>query len=323
MHTIAGKTAQKDTEAAAILALMRVPGVGRVAVRQVVHAARVAGMPIAALLGMSRRKAAGVVPVGFDRVPEVLARCGRAHVARAEQLLRDLTASGIMVLCLSHQAYPESLSRSLGKAAPPLLFISGNPALLEEPAAAVVGARLASQRGLALAGHCARTFSEAGVPVVSGGAAGVDTSAHAGAVESGGKTVVVLPQGILTYRPLAFIERAIAAGRASVVSEFLPDAAWETHAAVTRNATISALARMVCVIEPRKVGGSMCTARCAFEQGKRVVAYCPDRGGLARRHLRHAGALDLVGDSGRLNAGRLLELWRSASDPWAAQGELL
>jgi predicted Rossmann fold nucleotide-binding protein DprA/Smf involved in DNA uptake len=108
----------------------------------------------------------------------------------------------------------------------------------------------------------------------------------------------------------------LAQGRAVIVSQFAPDARWQTHAAVTRNATISALARMVCVIEPKKIGGSIRTARAAVAQGKRVLFYCPEAGPHSpARLLRQAGALDLVPPDHSFCPESLLNQWTSAPAP--------
>jgi predicted Rossmann fold nucleotide-binding protein DprA/Smf involved in DNA uptake len=131
-------------------------------------------------------------------------------------------------------------------------------------------------------------------------------------LRNGGKTVVVLPQGILTYRGPALLFDAIQDGRAAVVSEFAPDMAWETHAAVTRNTTISAFSLLVCVIEPKKTGGSVRTARCALAQGKRVLVY-PARGcASVVQSLSNGGALELVEGLLPVGLDELADLWRTA-----------
>lgn len=198
----------------------------------------------------------------------------------------------------------------------------GDLALLARPSAAVVGARDPSERGLSLARACAAFFARERIPVVSGGARGIDAAAHDAALACGGATAVVLPQGLLTYRVPRPLFEAIEEGRAAIVSEFVPDTDWETRAAVTRNATISALSRLVCVIEPKKTGGSIRTARCALAQRKRVLVYCaPDQRSTGRM-LKQAGAQDLVDHTGNPDPEYLQTIWRMAPQPVAQQTEL-
>ncbi|HPU96797.1 MAG TPA: DNA-processing protein DprA, partial [Candidatus Hydrogenedentes bacterium] len=109
--------------------------------------------------------------------------------------------------------------------------------------------------------------------VVSGGAAGIDAAAHNAALESGGNTIFIVPADILGYCP-AWIEAAIS-GRALFLSESLPGALWTTHAAVQRNRLIAAMAQAVWVVEPRKEGGSIRTARIAAGLNRPVACYRP------------------------------------------------
>ena len=97
------------------------------------------------------------------------------------------------------------------------------------------------------------------------------------------------------------------------LSEFPPDMGWETHAAVTRNATISAMSRLLCVIEPKKTGGSIRTARCALAQGKLVLVYPAQGFAAVAQTLARAGALELVGGASPVRLEALPDLWRNAT----------
>src|SRR5690606_24865428 len=100
-------------------------------------------------------------------------------------------------------------------------------------------------------------------------------------------------------------------GRAIVLSQFAPLSAWATHAAVTRNATIAALSRVVCVIEPRKAGGSMRTGRCALAIGRPVFVAGGDDALHGAEVLRRAGAQPVLGRGG-LAVEALQQAWRAA-----------
>ena len=80
--------------------------------------------------------------------------------------------------------------------APPLLFVEGDPALLERPQLAMVGSRRASRTGLDTACAFARSLAGGGFVVTSGLALGIDGAAHQGALEVGGATVAVLGTGL-------------------------------------------------------------------------------------------------------------------------------
>jgi DNA processing protein len=159
---------------------------------------------------------------------------------------------------------------------PPQLWIrgGGDPAVLERPCLAVVGARSCSSYGRAVARSLARDAAAAGVVVVSGLARGIDGEAHRGALDAGGVTAAVLGCGIdrdypATHRELA---RSIIESGGLVLSEYEPGvepAPWRFPA---RNRIISGLSQVTVVIEARERSGALITADFALEQGREVMA---------------------------------------------------
>jgi DNA processing protein len=250
------------------------------------------------------------LPSGSDALAAPL-RASRRQQPCAQDLVRDVVQAGGAVLCMGEPGYPPALTAQMGEQAPPLLFCRGNVDLLRAPLAAVVGTRTPSARGLRLARACTTELLGAGAGIVSGGADGVDTAAHALAIADRGYTVVVLPQGILTYRAPDYLRVALDAGRAAVASQFSPVTHWATHAAVTRNATIAALGRLVCVVEPHKAGGSMRTGRRGLEQGKPVFCVINARLPEAGHTLVRAGAQPLADDRDNLRRDALLAAWHA------------
>lgn len=256
--------------AADVLALKWVPGAGNVAVRLILECLRRQDAPLETLLGKPLAELISFFPSGQERLAEILHECDARLQKRAAALMRTLEQASVLPVLSGTPAYPAVLESHLGKAAPVLFFAQGSISLLYQAAAGIVGTRAPSRKGARLAQECARVFAERGIPVVSGGARGVDTAAHESALGAGGSTLLILPQGILTYRASPRYAKALSDGALLLISEFAPEAEWQTHAAVTRNATISALSRMILVIEPRSVNGSLRTARQAVDQGKPV-----------------------------------------------------
>ena len=221
-----------------------------------------AGWPIARVLAAH--------PLLTPRQAEWVAQMPWAEWAACEEGLRKAEAAGVRVVCRGEAGYPAAFEACLGADAPPLLYYTGDLALASAVAGAVVGTRSPSRNGLRMAGRCAAALVRGGTVVVSGAAAGVDTAAHEAALRDGGRSVAVFPQGLLTLAPCDAWREAVAEGRLLLLSECPPHAGWQTHAAVARNRLIAALARAVCVVEPRKMGGSIQTARHAAAQGKAV-----------------------------------------------------
>jgi len=206
-------------------------------------------------------------------VPDALAAgiLERSRGSEVEKALQWAAQPEHRVLTLADTEYPKQL---LEIADPPaLLYVAGNARLLSSPALAVVGSRNATPQGLKNAQSFARTFSEAGLVIVSGLAIGVDSAAHSGGLEGRGSTIAVLGTGIdIVYprrnEPLA--QEILLRG--ALVSEFPLGTPPNAGNFPRRNRLISGLARGCLVVEATLDSGSLITARLAAEQGREVLA---------------------------------------------------
>jgi DNA processing protein len=157
-------------------------------------------------------------------------------------------------------------------------------------AVAIVGSRRATVEGMALARSLAAELAGRDVVVVSGGALGIDTAAHRGALDAGGRTVAVLGTGLdIVYpeRNRALFDQIVASGGA-LVSMFPDGTPPRAGNFVARNALISGLSHAVVVVEAAERSGSLSTAARALSQG-RLVCAVPGSPGAAR--LLGEGAL--------------------------------
>lgn len=200
-----------------------------------------------------------------------------ADVARAAA-----RAVGLEVVCRHHAAYPLALQDDPGGAA--VLHVRGGLDRLgaltgggdpdrQVPAVAIVGARRAGPDALEVARGLGRALSAAGVTVVSGLALGVDSAAHEGAVDGGGRTIAVLATGADRTYPrskVALGERVAAAG--VLLSELPPGTPPYRWAFPARNRTIAGLAQLTLVVEAAERSGSLITADFATQLGREVAA---------------------------------------------------
>ena len=133
---------------------------------------------------------------------EALPRLSRPVTAMtlrdAETELAGLDRLGAQLVCWGEPDYPAALSAV--EDAPPVLTVLGNPALLQVPMVAVVGARNASANGRRIASELAHGLGDAGVVVVSGMARGIDAAAHLGALDNG-TVAVVAGRADIVYPP--------------------------------------------------------------------------------------------------------------------------
>ena len=153
--------------------------------------------------------------------------------------------------------YPRILSLTIRNSTPPVLSCMGNLRLLEMPSAGFCGSRKASQEGLHVARDCVKQLVREEVAIVSGYAGGVDQQVHLTALESGGFTIIVLPQGILNFKIRRILRDSWDWNRVLVISEFLPDDIWLSSRAMQRNKTIVGLSSVMVLIEAGKNGGSV------------------------------------------------------------------
>jgi DNA processing protein len=161
--------------------------------------------------------------------------------------------------------YPERL-RDLDRQPDPL-WIDGDAAVLAARAVAIVGTRRMTTYGERVARELAGACARAGIVVVSGLAQGIDSAAHRGALDAGGRTVAVLGEGITLFlatvrgrrRPL--VPRIRASG--ALVSQYAPSVGAHPWMFAKRNATIAALAEAVVVVEAGEHSGALITADAA------------------------------------------------------------
>lgn len=182
-----------------------------------------------------------------------------------------LHALGIQFVTWDDPDYPEPLRNIYDP--PPVLFHAGRWEPADQTAVAIVGSRQATAYGLAVAARLAEDLAGAGVTVVSGMARGIDTAAHKGALEAGGRTIAVLGTGLDVVYPRENkkLMEAIAA-RGAVLTEFWPGSPPEAWHFPLRNRLISGLARGVVVVEAAEKSGALITAHLALEQGREVMA---------------------------------------------------
>lgn len=189
--------------------------------------------------------------------------------------LETLQKLDIRAIAYADPRYPSQLRQIYE---PPLvLYVCGT---FEEQmlshAVGIVGTRRPSAYGTRSAGDLARELALAGVTIISGMAAGIDTTAHWGALKThNGKTVAIAGCGPDICYPNSNRELyncIIEEGRGAVISEYFPGTPPDKFRFPARNRIIAGLSKAVVVVEARKVSGSLITANLAFEQNREVFA---------------------------------------------------
>jgi DNA processing protein len=209
------------------------------------------------------------------------------------------------------------------------LFVAGPDPPGPAISAAVVGGRKASALRRATAHSLAMGLASAGICVVSGGAIGVDGAAHAGALDGGGRTIVVLGCGLDVPYPRRNLElfRRIREAGGTLLAEHPPGARPLAAHFLPRNRLIAALSGAVVVVEAALDSGSLSTARAAGSRGGGQVLAVPgapwDQGAAGCNDLIRDGATLVRGLDDVLEALGFTTGAPSARDPGAATGSAL
>jgi len=240
-------------------------------------------------------KSAGLTRSSFQKMKKLLP----VYRQEAEREVELSTAASVSIITPQDERYPALLKYIYDP--PFVLYCKGHPEVLAgRKTVAIVGSRMASIYGRNAARKIGRDLADQGILVVSGGAAGIDTEAHLGALEAG-MSAAVLGSGIDVVYPK---ENAGLFGRIAengvVVSEFPFGTPPDRYNFPRRNRLISGLSYGVVVVEAAKRSGSLITANFAMEQGRDVFAVPGEIGA----HFSE-GTNNLIKQGGKLVEGAL------------------
>ena len=154
----------------------------------------------------------------------------------------------IWVLSRADADYPRRLKQRLGEDAPPILYGSGDAAVLGAGGLAVVGSRNVDEALIEYTGNVGRLAASAGRCLVSGGARGIDRAAMRGALDAGGRVVGVLADGLEKAAMLRDHREALMNKRLVLVSPYDPAARFQVGHAMQRNKLIYALSDAALVV---------------------------------------------------------------------------
>jgi DNA processing protein len=218
-------------------------------------------------------------------------RVKREALLRHEEALAEL-GDGVGLVTVLDDAYPANLREIYNR--PPFLFVRGELHSRDDRSVAIVGTRGASDEGRERAHYLASQLVPHDMTILSGLALGIDTAAHTGTLDAGGRTVAVLGHGIV--RPIypepnrELAEQIAATG--AVVSQFWPDAPPTRYSFPMRNVVMSGMAVGTIVVEASKTSGAKMQARLCLEHGKQLILLRSllDQEEWARKYAEKPGA---------------------------------
>jgi len=213
---------------------------------------------------------------GIDKEKVQIILEARENLANNSFLAEDMLEQGYDLIPIFDSRYSKTLKSNLGYNAPVVLYVKGNQNLLNNESIAVVGSRNSSAISLDFTKKVSSIYAKQGKTIVSGYAAGVDRAAFDAALESGGSTIVVLPQGIMTFSSgFKSMYKHIVDGKVLVVSQFHPKSPWNVGLAMARNSTIYALAEEIYVAQSDSKGGTWAGVIEGLKKSRRIFVREP------------------------------------------------
>jgi len=202
----------------------------------------------------------------------------KSELANNAFLAESLNNEGYELIPITSPEYSKTLKENLKTAhAPALLYIKGNKQVLHEKSIAIVGSRNASDISLQFTDNIAKLASKEYKVVVSGFAKGVDKQALVSAIKYNGQSIIVLPQGIMTFGSgFKTYYKQMVDGDVLVLSTFFPKAPWQAELAMARNPIIYGLADEIYVAESSDKGGTWSGVRDGLRKNRKIYVRKPE-----------------------------------------------
>lgn len=204
--------------------------------------------------------------------PKQIEKMSQASLECANGIISVCAKNGWTIVTPESDYYPAGFRMMADY--PLVLYVNGDVDILKRKACiSIVGTRQASRYGIEVTRRLSAQIAASGAVIVSGGALGVDSAAHSGAIIANGKTIAFLGCGLSsTYLMENEPLRREISKNGAVVSEFQPATSPTRSSFPIRNRLISGMSLGTIVIEAGEKSGSLITARRALEQGRDVFA---------------------------------------------------
>lgn len=176
----------------------------------------------------------------------------KSSLANYAFIAENIQNSGVEVIPVVSSEYSKTLKENLKKTTPIILYVKGNKQIMQEKSIAIVGSRDASEVALNFTDKIAIQARKERKVVVSGFAKGVDKQALDSSIAYKGQSIIVLPQGIMTFESgFKTYYKQIIDGSVLVLSTFHPKSGWAKELAMARNPIIYGLANEIYVAESK------------------------------------------------------------------------
>lgn len=212
----------------------------------------------------------------YSRIlPQDMRSVRSANMDQAKKMIDFCFSKGIRICSYGDRDYPNRLTEIYNP--PSVLFYVGDISGIDESIViSAVGTRKPSDYSVEVGHKICFDLASSGVIIASGFALGLDSVAHRAALDAGGKTIAVLPCGILYPYPRENAgNRRKVARSGAVVSEFFPSDRPSSPSFQARNRVLSGISSGALIIQAGKKSGALSTANYAVGQGRDVFCIPP------------------------------------------------
>ena len=255
----------KPSDLRGLIALQLIPNLGAQRIKYLLQTVET----VSDVFNLSRADLFRIDGIGKSTAESILAF---SDWAKVDDILEKTEKIGAQIVDQASAWYPKLLKQIFDP--PLLLWVKGNPEVLDTQSIAIVGTRRPTHYGRDYCAKLTKQLLSAHVTIISGLAYGIDAVAHQTTVDDGGKTVAVLGSGVDRIYPSRHLNLAskIIENGGAVMSEFPPGTKPDAQNFPVRNRVISGMSLGTLVIESGEEGGSMITARLALDQNREVFA---------------------------------------------------
>jgi DNA processing protein len=248
----------------ALVALNMVPHIGPVRLRQLLEIFQSPEQ----ILSAPKTKLMRVEGIG-EEVAEAVATWEKTVDLAGE--LHRIKDFGCQIVTQQDENYPELLRQIYDP--PIVLYVKGTLTSRDKNSVAMVGSRMTTAYGMNAARKLAYQLAYMGVTVVSGGARGIDSAAHQGALSAKGRTIAVLGTGINQIFPaenVSLFEKIVASG--ALITQFPFNRPGDKQSFPIRNRIVAGMTLGTVVVEANLTSGALITANMAVENGRQLFA---------------------------------------------------
>lgn len=216
--------------------------------------------------------------IGLTEIEKKQFEHAKKQLANNSFMIEELIAQGYDILPITDYEYPKLLKENLKYNSPIVIYSKGNKSLLQEPSIAIVGSRKADKISLSFTDYISKKAVSQDKVIISGFAKGVDRQALDSAVEANGKSIIILPQGIMTFSS-GFKQyfKHIAKGNVLVISTFAPKAPWTVEFAMARNPIIYGMASEIFVAQSDEKGGTWAGVIDGLRKNRKIFVRHPEK----------------------------------------------